>query len=368
MSITADIGLVVLFVLAFGNGANDVGKSIVALMTDPETATFRPRYSPLVWGGIFSGLGSVAAILISVRLFSAFTPQSFLQTAPGSSFILAALAGAAAWILLATLLRIQVSTTHAIVGAIIVQAVYLLGASSLQWDFLIWRILLPLAAGPFAAFVGVYVLSRLSHRRGAEASETSSGRVGIADWGSAAGVAFARGVNDALKMAALGTFLLLGTPEDTVWLPYVIVGVAVVAGSLVWGDRADKTLIGHSPQQRGHRLKAHSYVETGIHVSKDNTDSCQTDNYLRSAGWSRILNALHIGPREAESPYSKNKSAEELENRQLPFAGRTERVPRRRTDSQSLRLDPTSPRHRRDSVQCGEWERSTTRRWDRLYR
>src|SRR5207249_5560891 len=91
-------------------------------------------------------------------------------------------------------------------------------------------------------------------------------------------------------------------------------------------------------------------------------------NYLRSAGWSRILNAHHIGPREAESPYSKNKSAEELENRQLPFAGRTERVPRRRTDSQSLRLDPTSPRHRRDSVQCGEWERSTTRRWDRLYR
>ena len=258
MSITADIGLVVLFVLAFGNGANDVGKSIVALMTDPETATFRPRYSPLVWGGIFSGLGSVAAILISVRLFSAFTPQSFLQTAPGSSFILAALAGAAAWILLATLLRIQVSTTHAIVGAIIVQAVYLLGASSLQWDFLIWRILLPLAAGPFAAFIGVYVLSRLSHRRGAEASETSSGRVGIADWGSAAGVAFARGVNDAPKMAALGTFLLLGTPEDTVWLPYVIVGVAVVAGSLVWGDRVAKTLIGHTPQQRGHRLKAHA--------------------------------------------------------------------------------------------------------------
>ncbi len=258
MSVTADIGLAVLFVLAFGNGANDVGKSIVALMTDPETATFRPRYSPLVWGGIFSGLGSVAAILISVRLFSAFTPQSFLQTAPGSSFILAALAGAAAWILLATLLRIQVSTTHAIVGAIIVQAVYLLGASSLQWDFLIWRIFLPLAAGPFAALVGVYILSRLSRKREAEASEASSGRVGIADWGSAAGVAFARGINDAPKMAALGTFLLLGTPEDTLWLPYVVVGIAVIAGSLVWGDRVAKTLIGHTPQHRGHRLKAHA--------------------------------------------------------------------------------------------------------------
>src|SRR5438046_9093621 len=118
MSITADIGLVVLFVLHFCNGANDVGKCSGALMTVPETATFRPRYSPLVWGGIFSGLGSVAAILISVRLFSAFTPQSFLQTAPGSSFILAALAGAAAWILPSTLLSIQASKTHAIVGSI----------------------------------------------------------------------------------------------------------------------------------------------------------------------------------------------------------------------------------------------------------
>src|SRR5438477_860977 len=258
MSLTADLGLGVLFILAFGNGANDVGKSIVALMTDPETSTFRPRYSPLVWGGVFSGLGSVAAILISVRLFSAFTPQSFLQTAPLSSFILAALVRAAALILLATLLRIQVSTTHAIVGAIIIQAVYLFGSSGLEWSFLIWRILVPLAAGPFAALLGVYILSRLSRKRGVEADDVSSRRVGIADWGSSAGVAFARGVNDAPKMAALGTFLLLGTPQDTVWLPYVVVGVAVVAGSLVWGDRVAKTLIGRTPQHRGHRLKAHA--------------------------------------------------------------------------------------------------------------
>ena len=258
MSVTADLGLGVLFILAFGNGANDVGKSIVALMTDPVTSTFRPRYTPLVWGGLFTGLGSLSAIIISVRLFSAFTPQSFLQTTPGSSFILAALVGAAAWILLATLLRIQVSTTHAIVGAIIVQAVYVFGGSGLQWSFLIWRILLPLAAGPFAALLAVYLLSRLSHRQGGEPDEASSRRIGIADWGSSAGVAFARGVNDAPKMAALGTFLLLGTPQDTVWLPYVVVGVAVVAGSLVWGDRVAKTLVGHTPQNRGHRLKAHT--------------------------------------------------------------------------------------------------------------
>src|SRR2546430_3899863 len=176
MSLTADLGLGVLFVLAFGNGANDVGKSIVALMTDPETSTFRPRYSPLIWGGLFSGLGSVAAILISVRLFSAFAPQSFLQTAPGSSFILAAIVGAATWILLATLLRIQVSTTHAIVGAIIVQALFLFGSSGLEWSFLIWRILLPLAAGaPFAPLTR-HTRPALSLLLGAEAAHASCRR------------------------------------------------------------------------------------------------------------------------------------------------------------------------------------------------
>src|SRR5467141_1590076 len=164
MSVTADLGLVVLFVLAFGNGANDVGKSIVALMTDPETSTFRPRYSPLVWGGLFTGLGSLSAIIISIRLFSAFAPQSFLLTTPGSSFVLAALVGAASWILLATLLRIPVSTTHAIVGAILLEAVFVFGASNLQWTFLIWRILLPLAAGPFAALTVAYLLDRLSRK------------------------------------------------------------------------------------------------------------------------------------------------------------------------------------------------------------
>src|SRR5256885_1378692 len=193
MSLTADLGLGVLFVLAFGNGANDVGKSIVALMTDPETSTFRPRYSPLIWGGLFSGLGSVAAILISVRLFSAFAPQSFLQTAPESSFILAAIVGAAAWILLATLLRIQVSTTHAIVGAIIVQAIFLFGSSGLEWSFLIWRILLPLAAGPLFALPPGNILSRLFCPAGAGGGGALSPRPGGSEWGAPPGGALPPG-------------------------------------------------------------------------------------------------------------------------------------------------------------------------------
>ncbi len=253
--IEAAVGLGVLFILAFGNGANDVGKSVVSLMTDPETAGFRPSYRPLLWGGFFSGLGSVSAIIISGRLFDVFDPERLLTTTPSSTFILAALAGAAGWVLLGTVLRIPVSTTHAIVGAIVLQAAFLFGASKLAWDFLVSRILLPLAAGPFAALIGAYLLSRLA-RRGTP-GEDSSKRFGVADWGSAAAIAYGRGVNDAPKMAALGVFFIFGTTEESTLISYLIVGMAVVAGSLVWGDRVAKTLVGRAaPLDHGQRVKA----------------------------------------------------------------------------------------------------------------
>jgi len=256
------VGLGVLFFLAFGNGANDVGKSVVSLMIDPETAEFRQSYKALMWGGIFSGIGSIAAILIAGRLFSIFTPQSLLLTVPGSLFVLNVLIGAAAWVLIGTLLRVPVSTTHAIIGSIIIQAAYLFGAASLEWNFLIWRILLPLAAGPLAAVFGAYLLSRLS-RRGPEQAQGpeidhSKLRASAAEWGSAAAVSFGRGINDAPKMAALGAFFLLGSAMGSSLLPYLIVSLAFVAGSLVWGDRVARGLIGHTRHLHpGQRIKAH---------------------------------------------------------------------------------------------------------------
>lgn len=249
------VGLGVLFALAFGNGANDAGKSVASLMTDPETAGFRPTYKALLWGGLFSGLGSLSAIIISGNLFSVFTPEEFLQSTPGYSFILAAVLGAALWILAGTIFRFPVSTTHAIVGSIIVQAAYLFGTSTLAWNFLVWRVLLPLAAGPFAALVGVYLLDILMRTR--RAKSEGPPRIGAAQWGSSAAAAYARGVNDAPKMAALGVFLLFGTPDESKFLSYLVVGAAVVVGSLVWGDRVAKTLVGKSvPLGGGQRVRA----------------------------------------------------------------------------------------------------------------
>src|SRR5206468_11184301 len=114
---------------------------------DPDGKTSR---RPLLWGGVFSSLGSVSAVLISGRLFSVFTPQSILHSPFDSSFVVAVLVAATLRVLSATLVRLPVSTTHAILVAIMHQCIFLFGLSSLAWGFLVIRFMLPLSRSPLA--------------------------------------------------------------------------------------------------------------------------------------------------------------------------------------------------------------------------
>src|SRR5215472_5372104 len=262
-----ELGLIGLFVLAFANGANDAGKSVVSLeMPGPSGTPIRRR--PLAWGGFFTGLGSLAAILISGRLLQAFTPQSFLVPTPELTFVLAALSGAALWILLGTFLRLPVSSTHAIVGGIIVLGVYLYGTSQIHWSFLLIRVVLPLAGGPIAALVGIYALDRMTRKKTKTPQEPKppTRSTKIVHWLTGAATAFARGINDAPKMAALGAFFLLAYPSESTWVPYSIIAVAVLLGSLALGHRVVVTAIGpHGSLDHVQRSKANA--ATAIVVS-----------------------------------------------------------------------------------------------------
>jgi len=251
-----ELGLIGLFALAFANGANDAGKSVVSLEVPGPSGTPIGR-RPLVWGGFFTGVGSVAAILISGRLFSVFTPQKLLQSTPASIFVLAALGGAALWIFAATLARLPVSSTHAIIGGIVLLAVQHYGLSSVQWTFLAYRVVLPLTGGPIAALVGIYILDRLTRRKGTPAAQQQSRMTRVVHWLTGAATAFARGINDAPKMAALGAFFLLANPSESVWVPYSIIAVAVLLGSLALGHRVVVTAIGtHATLDQVQRSKA----------------------------------------------------------------------------------------------------------------
>src|SRR3989449_7751570 len=204
---------------------------------DPDGKTSR---RPLLWGGVFSILGSVSVVLISSRLFSVFTPQSILHSPFDSSFVVAVLVAATLWVLAAALVRLAVSTTHAILGAIMLQGIFLFGLSSLAWDFLVIRILLPLAGGPLAALIGIYLFERLTKRPQVPGKEKPKW-VELAHWGSAAATAYARGANDAPKMAVLGGFFLVANSVESVWVPYSIVAGAGFVWLAVLGGRGCPT-------------------------------------------------------------------------------------------------------------------------------
>ncbi len=238
-----EAGLAVLFVLAFANGANEVGKSVATVV---ESSGGRSIRRALAWGGLFSALGSAAAVLIAAQLLTVFR-QALLTPTPDASFVLFALTGTAVWVLGATLLRLPVSLSHAIVGAILFEAVYLFGVSHFAWTTIGLRILLPLAAGPFAALILTYFIHRLKPSKPqpeGQSVPTSGKFLSMAHWGSAGATAFARGINDAPKLVALGVVLLPITLQTQPWLPYVFVAVAVFFGSIVWGHWVTQTLVG----------------------------------------------------------------------------------------------------------------------------
>lgn len=252
-------GLGALAALAFANGANDVSKSVAPLVGgcgSPGSGLIRRA---LLWGGLFSGLGSILALAMAGEMFRVFT-RGIVAGEPTPALALAVLAGATGWVLLSTRLGLPVSTTHAIVGATVFSAAFLFGPGAVAWGSLGPKVLLPLAVSPLAAFTITFVLCRLGLCQpapwmararsvllilpGASALDRKvCGRgTAIGHWGSAAAVSFARGLNDAPKMAAIG-FLLLPTGFTIASpLAYLVVAGAMVAGSVTWGRRVTETL------------------------------------------------------------------------------------------------------------------------------
>ena len=241
-------GFAVLFALAFVNGANDVGKIVAGLIVATKGDQPKPASitRAVVWGALFSGVGSIAAIYVSGRLFLVFT-QDLVKVPLGESFALSVLVAATVWVVATTLLRIPVSSTHTIIGAIVFLLIYLYGTSGIQWNVLLLRVLLPMAASPFLALLATYVFHRLAHGRSAM-SGLGPGRVKILHWGSAALTSFSRGINDAPKMAALGFFLLPFSSQDSLWLPYAFVSLALFIGSISWGRKITESLVSREEQ------------------------------------------------------------------------------------------------------------------------
>jgi PiT family inorganic phosphate transporter len=275
--------ILLVLALSYANGSNDVSKGI-ATLTGCGAATYRKA---LVWGTLWTMCGSLAAAVFSVKMVNTFAvgllhnPETM-----GSIFPISVAFGAMAWVLFASLTGLPVSTTHAITGAICGVGIFSLGYKGVLWGTVISKIFIPLLISPFCGLILAFLIYpplRLSMAKlynwcvcfqpGREAcpcnpanpemalsstlapevvvstnevcesSLFSPLKISIPDiihWLSSGLACFARGLNDAPKIVAIGLIISLSNYNQDFLFP--MVAVAMGLGSYLGGLRVTKVL------------------------------------------------------------------------------------------------------------------------------
>jgi inorganic phosphate transporter, PiT family len=277
------LGLIAL--LAFANGANDNCKGVATLVGYGAAG---PR-SALIWAAVTTAAGAAVSFWLAGALISSFSGSALFVRAEmlGMMFFMSVLAGAFGWVIFATFTGMPVSTTHAITGALTGAGLVAFGGEQIRWSVLGASFALPLALGPLLAVAVVYLLalptmwvvSRVATRclcllHGAEVVPVAHGSAVLRDvlhrgsvgvvvdetkkcaaqspahaidgqtaanavhWASSGMIGFARGWNDAPKIAALG---LVALPAN-MGSAFAIVTIAMAIGGLVAGRKVLVTL------------------------------------------------------------------------------------------------------------------------------
>lgn len=159
--VLATLTVVAAAVLAFANGANDVSKGVATLAGNGGTS-YR---TPLAWGTLWTCVGAIASLVISIGLMKAFTSAMVAPEVLASpAFALAVAAGAGAWVVLASVTGLPVSTTHALTGAIVGVALVAGGPGAVGWWMLVSMIAAPLALSPVVSAGLGYVTQSAAER------------------------------------------------------------------------------------------------------------------------------------------------------------------------------------------------------------
>ncbi len=221
--------------LAWANGANDTGKPLASLVA---AGALNERRA-LRWAAAAGLVGSCAALWLGADLARLFTGSGIIDdpTRHADAFAPAVAGGAAIAVLLASRFGLPVSTTHALLGALVGTGLTLHGV--ITWSAVGIKIVMPLLVSPMLAVVmslllGVIVrhgasylgrscvctvtaampggqtmstpiIGELSTCTAAGAAPMATG-AGVGRWlhmGSGLAIAVARGLNDTPKIAAL---------------------------------------------------------------------------------------------------------------------------------------------------------------------
>ena len=226
--------LVAVGFVAFTNGANGNFKGVASLYGSGTTS----RRTALAWGTAATFAGSIAALFLAGGLLQKFGGRGLVPDtlARSPDFLAAAAIGTALTSFLATRLGFPVSTTHALVGAL-VGAGLAGGGEEVRFAALGKQFLYPLMLSPLmAVLLGglAYAMLRMSGL----APDERSRRLDVFHFASTGAASFARGLNDTPKMAAL----LAVAPGLEMHWAFLAVAIAIAVGAWLDADNVAETL------------------------------------------------------------------------------------------------------------------------------
>jgi PiT family inorganic phosphate transporter len=219
--------------VALTNGANANFKGVASLYGSGTTT----RRVALWWGTIATLAGSVASAFLAQGLLQSFSGKGLVadEVLRTPAFASSVAIGAAATSFLANRFGFPVSTTHALVGALV--GAGLVSDESVRLEALGKNFFFPLFFSPFVAVVLGAVAYRVLGASGL-APVSRSRSLDAAHFASAGAASFARGLNDTPKIAAL----LMIVPNLSVPMALMAIGLLIAIGALVDSKHVAETL------------------------------------------------------------------------------------------------------------------------------
>lgn len=150
------LAALLLFLLSYANGANDVSKAIATL----AGAGLASVKGAIAWGTLWTVAGSLSGLFWGAAIIKNISSSIYVSN--HEFYMPAALAISIApilWVGLATWRKWPVSTTHAVVGGLIGAGLMAYGASGIDWHTISNKIVLPLVASPFMAIALAWSLT-----------------------------------------------------------------------------------------------------------------------------------------------------------------------------------------------------------------
>ncbi|GEL26244.1 phosphate transporter [Pseudonocardia sulfidoxydans NBRC 16205] len=240
LSVIVIVVVVTALIFDFTNGFHDTAN---AMATSIATGAMRPKVAVAV-AGVLNLVGAFLSVEVAKTISSGLVDEARITPV----VIFAGLVGAILWNLLTWLLGLPSSSSHALFGGLIGATLVAAGASAVDFDTVVTKVVLPAILSPLLAGVIALVATYLAYRitkRGDRATVSKGFRIGQIV--SASMVALAHGTNDAQKTMGVITLTLItaGALAPNSGPPFWVVlsaGLAIALGTYLGGWRIIQTL------------------------------------------------------------------------------------------------------------------------------